>query len=76
MIDTTTELFGKFRFRRINILELTDDLKVDLELPNRKEAAILRVRFIAMCLRRNDRCASNDSKAYNYQRDRGTVVTG
>ena len=32
------ELFGKFRFRRQNILELTDKLKELIELPNRKGA--------------------------------------
>lgn len=32
------ELYSKFRFRRQDILELTDEVREDLELPNRKGA--------------------------------------
>ena len=33
-----TELFGKFRFRRQDILDLTDELQQFIEVPNRKGA--------------------------------------
>ena len=76
------ELFGKFRFRRQNILELTDKLKELIELPNRKGAlppvvqVWLTLRFYACgllsrCVRRVDRRPPSDSKSYDYPRDGG-----
>ena len=71
------ELFGKFRFRRQDILDLTDELQQLIELPNRKGVlppvlqVLLTLRFYA-CGSFQDVCGELIGE-HDYTRDGGTV---